>query len=93
MVLLGILDFVKGNNPDSWVKIPRFHHQYLPDIVEFESGALTVNEINQLKTMGHVLKPPRRDYGDMQAVQLNKISRQLSAASDPRGEGRPRISH
>jgi gamma-glutamyltranspeptidase/glutathione hydrolase len=92
-VLLGILDFAKGNNPTSWVKVPRFHHQYLPDTIEYEASALTPCELKTLTLMGHVLKPSRRNYGDLQAVQLNKINRQLSAASDPRGEGNAKISH
>ncbi|MBM4207136.1 MAG: gamma-glutamyltransferase [Gammaproteobacteria bacterium] len=93
MVLLGVLDFAQGNSPDSWVKIPRYHHQYLPDVVEYETGALTAEEINQLNAIGHTLKPSRRAYGDMQAVQLNKTSRQLTAASDPRGEGSAKIGY
>ncbi|CAG7856441.1 gamma-glutamyltranspeptidase / glutathione hydrolase [biofilm metagenome] len=93
MVLLGILDFAKGNNPASWVKVPRFHHQYLPDTLEHEVSALSSDELKNLTLMGHQLKPSRRSYGDMQAVQLNKTNRQLSAASDPRGEGSAKTSH
>ena len=37
MVLLGVLDFVEGNGPESWVALPRFHHQYQPD--EISAGA------------------------------------------------------
>lgn len=92
MVLLGVLDFAEGNNPDSWVKIPRIHHQFLPDVLEYEAGALSVCEIRMLKAMGHEAKQARRAYGDMQAVQLNKNTRQLFAASDPRGEGKAQIS-
>jgi gamma-glutamyltranspeptidase/glutathione hydrolase len=88
MVLLGILDFAKGNNPDSWVKTPRFHHQYLPDVIEYEQGAFSQDEITKLSNLGHRLKETNRHYGDMQAVQLHKITHTLSAASDPRGEGK-----
>ena len=28
MVLIAVLDFAKGNGPDSWVWAPRFHHQF-----------------------------------------------------------------
>ena len=92
MVLLGVLDFAEGHNPDSWVKIPRFHHQYIPDVIEYEPGALSREEIKKLSGFGHKLKEKNRRYGDMQAVQLNKINHILSAASDPRGEGRGRVS-
>ena len=88
MVLLATLDFAKGNGPDSWVQVPRFHHQFMPDIVEYEKGAMTDAEIKGLTAKGHRLKEARYPYGDMQAVLLNKATKSLSAASDKRGEGR-----
>jgi gamma-glutamyltranspeptidase/glutathione hydrolase len=88
MVLLAALDFAKGNGPDSWVKLPRFHHQFMPDLIEYESGALSYNEIASLKAMGHQLKQTPYPYGDMQAVLFNKKTKTLLAASDNRGEGR-----
>ena len=93
MVLLGVLDFAKGNGPDSWVKVPRFHHQFMPDVIEYEKGAMTETEIKGLTAMGHQLKEARYPYGDMQAVQLNKKTKSLVAASDRRGEGRAVVGH
>jgi len=90
MVLLATLDFSEGHNPASWVRVKRFHHQYIPDQIFYEKNGLTVNEIEQLHALGHQLKP-RYNYGNMQAVQLNKNNKQLSAASDPRGEGEARV--
>ncbi len=92
MVLLGILDFAKGNNPDSWVSIPRFHHQFMPDVIEYEKAALSQDEITKLSTLGHQLKETKRNYGDMQAVQLNKLTKKLTASSDPRGVGKAWVS-
>lgn len=91
MVLLGVLDFANGNSPDSWVKVPRFHHQFIPDTVEYEQGAFSPDELAKLTAFGHHLKESSRRYGDMQAVQLNKLTRVLTAASDPRGEGKASI--
>jgi gamma-glutamyltranspeptidase/glutathione hydrolase len=88
MVLLAALDFANGNGPESWVQLPRFHHQFLPDSVEYEQGALTAEELKGLAAMGHQVKEARYLYGDMQAVQWNKMTHQLTAASDRRGEGR-----
>ena len=51
MVLLGILDFLEGNGPESWVSLPRFHHQYLPDVVSAEPDAFTAEEIETLQAM------------------------------------------
>ncbi|MGZ4982210.1 MAG: gamma-glutamyltransferase [Methylobacter sp.] len=93
MVLLAALDFAKGHEPDSWVQVPRFHHQFMPDTVEYEKGALTANELIGLAAMGHQLKEARYSYGDMQAVQWNRVTHQLMAASDRRGEGRAVVGH
>ncbi|MDD5267014.1 MAG: gamma-glutamyltransferase [Methylococcales bacterium] len=93
MVLLATLDFAKGNGPDSWVQVPRFHHQFMPDVIEYEKGAMTDEEIKGLAAKGHELKEARYPYGDMQAVLLNKPKKSLSAASDKRGEGRAVVGH
>lgn len=87
MVLLGVLDFADGHLPKSWVSIPRYHHQYLPDQVQFEKGGLTLSEQEGLKKKGHVLSEKNRRYGNMQAIMLWKKKNILFAASDPRGEG------
>ena len=88
MMLLAALDFVKGNGAESWVQVKRFHHQFMPDFIEYENGALTDIEVKNLQDMGHQLKETKYPYGNMQAVSLNKITKLLSAATDKRGEGR-----
>jgi gamma-glutamyltranspeptidase/glutathione hydrolase len=93
MVLLAALDFAKGNQPESWVRVPRFHHQFMPDVIEYEKGAMTADELTGLAAMGHQLKEARYNYGDMQAVQWNKVTHQLTAASDRRGEGQAVVGH
>lgn len=91
MVLLAALDFADGKGPESWVKLPRFHHQFMPDVVEYEKDALTADEQARLVAMGHALKEARYNYGDMQAVQWNKSTHRMAAASDRRGEGRATV--
>ncbi len=88
MVLLAALDFAEGKGPDSWVNVPRFHHQFIPDVIEYEKGALSDAELTGLAALGHQLKVARYPYGDMQAVLLTKATKALAAASDKRGEGR-----
>jgi len=87
MVLLATLDFAKATSPMSWVTLPRFHHQYLPDVVEYENAAFTEQELVALKGLGHHLKATANPYGNMQAAVLYKHTHALNAASDPRGEG------
>jgi len=87
MVLLGVLDFAEGNTPKSWVSLPRYHHQYLPDQVQYELGGLSDREQAALKNKGHTLKEKNRRYGNMQAIMIWKKRDLIFAASDPRGEG------
>ena len=91
MVLLGILDFAEGHGPTSWVSLGRFHHQYLPDIVEYEPDSLSAEEIGGLEKLGHKLKVKPKPYGNMQAILWDKSTGQVQAASDPRGEGLARV--
>jgi gamma-glutamyltranspeptidase/glutathione hydrolase len=92
MVLLGILDIADGNGPESWVSLPRYHHQFLPDRISYEEDALTAEDIEALKKRGHRLKPSGRKYGNMQAVLWDRQQNRVSAASDPRGEGLAEVS-
>ncbi|MDH3370255.1 MAG: gamma-glutamyltransferase [Gammaproteobacteria bacterium] len=88
MVLLATLEFAHGRGgPEEWVSMPRFHHQYLPDIVTYESGAFSEEETRILHQYGHQLESVRRRYGNMQLVAWFKKDSRVEAASDPRGEG------
>ena len=87
MVLLAILDLAQGKGPADWVERPRFHHQYLPDRIEFEPGAFSERLQRQLREMGHQLHPLQRPYGNMQAIYWDRRAREVKAAADPRGNG------
>lgn len=88
MVLLATLDFVHRRGAlGDWVARPRFHHQYLPNVIEHEAGAFDEGTRYRLQQWGHELKPVERGYGNMQAVLWNKRTGAVQAASDPRGEG------
>ena len=93
MVLLAVLDFVKGELPDSWVSLPRFHHQYIPDLVQYEMGGLSVDEKRKLVFKGHKLKEIKRKYGNMQAIMMWRNRNTSFVASDPRGEGSAESIH
>lgn len=88
MVLLGVLEFAAGREPDSWVKARRYHHQYLPDEVQFEPHGLVQWEQDELKRRGHALRQVSYSYGDMHAILWDRAGDRVTAASDPRGEGR-----
>ncbi|HMK84727.1 MAG TPA: gamma-glutamyltransferase, partial [Steroidobacteraceae bacterium] len=87
MVLLGTLDYLGGMTAGEIVKDPRYHHQYLPDVVEYEKGAFTESEITRLEAMGYKLEQGSRLWGNMQVITWDFASGEVAAASDPRGEG------
>ncbi len=87
MVILGTLGFLEGKNAQEIVSAPRFHHQFSPDILEFEPGALTADERAQLEARGHVLKEGSRKWGNTQVVTWDYKTGKVDAASDPRGVG------
>jgi gamma-glutamyltranspeptidase / glutathione hydrolase len=87
MVLLGTLDYMDGKSAADIVADGRYHHQYLPDIVDYEKGALTSGETAQLQAMGHTLKEGNRRWGNMEVITWDYASGKVEAASDPRGEG------
>ncbi|MCI0506088.1 MAG: gamma-glutamyltransferase [Gammaproteobacteria bacterium] len=91
MVLLGILEFANGGTPETIVSLPRFHHQFLPDHIQYEEGTLSADEIEQLQARGHQLNQTSWRYGNMQAVMWDKVKNELSAASDPRMGGRAEV--
>ncbi|WJW75752.1 gamma-glutamyltransferase [Thiohalobacter sp. IOR34] len=92
MVLLATLEFAAGREPAAWVARPRFHHQYLPDAIQFEPGALAPALQRRLEAMGHRLRPLDAPYGNMQAVLWDRRNGRVLAASDPRGVGAARLA-
>jgi gamma-glutamyltranspeptidase/glutathione hydrolase len=86
MVLLGILDFMEGNDPEHWVSLPRFHHQYVPDRISAEPDAFTPEEVAALEEKGHEVEVRERRWGNMHGVLWNLESGEVSAGSDPRSD-------
>ena len=84
MVILGILDFMRGNEPESWVSLPRFHHQYKPDQISAEPGTFTAEQVEALEAMGHEVNVRNRTWGNMHGVLWNLESGEVKAGSDPR---------
>ena len=92
MVMLGMLEHFDHKPVTDWVGRSRFHHQYLPDEIQYEPNAFSAAEINALESKGHSLKNIGREYGNMQAVLWDKKTGEVTAASDPRVFGEAQVS-
>lgn len=88
MVTLGVLEYIAGGGAKSMVSLPRFHHQYLPDAIFMEPGALSVELIAQLVTRGHTVKETGYRYGNMNVVTWDRKTGEIETATDPRNEAR-----
>ncbi|WP_254775232.1 gamma-glutamyltransferase [Pseudoxanthomonas sp. GM95] len=96
MVLLGILGYDDGLTAQQVAALPRYHHQWLPDLIEAESGTFDDATARGLAEMGHKLKLPGNTaeggrgsshvWGNLQTVEWDKKTNTLSGGSDPRNE-------
>jgi gamma-glutamyltranspeptidase / glutathione hydrolase len=94
MVLLGVLGYDDGLDAQQVAALPRFHHQWLPDVIEAESNTFDAATVKQLQAMGHKIDLPGNSaaggrgsshvWGNLQTVEWNRASNQLSVGSDPR---------
>ena len=82
-VLEGILHFIDGESAQQIAAHKRFHHQYLPDVVNVEEGTFDAATSDALTKMGYTLKP-RESWGFMNVVTWDRKANKLDAASDPR---------
>lgn len=87
MVLLGALAFNDYKGALTMVSTMRFHHQYLPDWLQFEPETFSKELQAELKGMGYQLMALKQYYGDMQAITWDKEMNLITPASDPRHMG------
>lgn len=87
IVLLSMLEYLDEQPVNKWVSTPRYHHQYVPDMLEYEPGAFTQTELSDLSERGYRLRETKRDFGNQQVLFWRKDKDDVQAASDPRGIG------
>lgn len=91
MVLQALLGLLEAKEPVAVLAQPRFHHQYLPDVVEAEPAYFGGDAGRTLRGYDHVLRSTGRNYGNMQVVVWEKNAGRVTAASDPRGVGQATV--
>jgi gamma-glutamyltranspeptidase/glutathione hydrolase len=71
------------------IEFPRIHHQFTPDRVDAEPGALPLEVADRLRSFGHTLNPRLRAQGDVHAVLIGDDGWRLGWSDGRRG-GRAR---
>lgn len=81
-IVVNVIDH--GMSISEAVTQPRFHHQWMPDIVTIESGGFKGETLEQLRNKGHEIRE-RRAIGD--ANTAGWVADSAVGVSDPRNAG------
>ncbi len=95
-ILMGVVDY--GMNIQEAVNAPRFHHQWLADVLYLETGRFSPDTLRLLESRGHQVRneAPWRTkngeliplWGDGECIQIDLKTGERLAGSDARNNGK-----
>ena len=80
-LILNQVDFNMGI--DDAVKAPRFHHQWLPDVLSVEQDGLPLSTVSALEAMGYHVNMRGRQ-GTAHSIRIDPRTGDRQGAADPR---------
>ncbi len=87
-VLVAIINMIDyGMNIAEAIHAPKFHHQWLPDVLVYEPFGIWKDTLNRLAGMGYELKPRNYGYGDLMGIQIEDETGVRLGCADPRHDG------
>jgi len=84
-VVVNVVDF--GMNIQEAIDAPRFHHQWLPDKINWEPFEFSRDTTEALQKMGHIFNEKADYIGDAHAIAVDPQTGARLGASDPRRGG------
>ena len=92
-VLMGVVDY--GLNIQEAVNAPRFHNQWMPDVVNVERW-ISPDTVSSLEKMGYKIEVGLHDgadvypyWSDAECIAVDAKTGERLGASDGRGSGMP----
>jgi gamma-glutamyltranspeptidase/glutathione hydrolase len=86
-VLLSILNVLDwGMDVSAAVSAPRFHHQWVPDVLVVEPE-VPADVVAALRARGHRVETAERPWSSAQAIEIDPRTRWHLGGSDPRSDG------
>jgi len=82
-VVLNLIDF--DMDIQHAVAAPRFHHQWLPDVLDVEQNGLPASTVSALEGMGYRVRM-RGEQGTAHSILIDQRTGQREGAADPRDE-------
>ena len=80
--IVDVVDF--GMNAQEAVDAPRFHHQWLPDRIDYEKYGFSPDTAKELERRGHTLREGRGSQGVAQVIVYNAKDDMLEGGTDRR---------
>jgi gamma-glutamyltranspeptidase / glutathione hydrolase len=80
-VILNQIDFNMGI--DDAVKAPRFHHQWLPDVLSIEDNGIPASAVSALEAMGYHVDMGG-EQGTAHSIWIDRLTGARHGAADPR---------
>src|SRR5262249_27274610 len=80
--IVDVVDF--GMNAQEAIDAPRFHHQWLPDRLQFEKYGLSAATIHELERRGHTLQQINGSQGRAQVIVYDQKADMLEGGTDRR---------
>lgn len=84
-IILNVIDF--GMDIQTAIDMPRFHHQWMPDQIDYEPFGMTEDVKENLIEIGHKIGNLRY-LGRAEGIIIDKKNGLLWGATDPRGYGK-----
>ena len=81
-VLMNIIDFKMPVKEA--IETKRFHHQWIPDIIQVENNSFTEEIVNKIDKYGHVVKE-RSSIGEVNCILIDKNNLKHACSDSRRG--------